>query len=192
MRRAGLLVPLLVLLAGCEAKFHDLRPPDAVNGSPGDVGTGGAGDAAETGPSADSTGGDVSFADGDTGDRPDSSTVEEDAGARIVAEGTFEPRDYEAQGTARLVELADGSWELRLGSDFQVESTPGPVVVLTTRETMGAEIKPGEGDKELDVLRSDSGADAYEVPGGPGSRRNAFIFCKPFGGEIGRAIMEAP
>lgn len=207
MRRVAVIVPCVFVFFACEANFRDLRPEDPVEQSAPDVGPS-AGDAEESttdaGRGDTGNGGMSGLSDvGDSGGAHDTSEGDsgagegmdsggDDAGERLAAVGTFESRDYDAEGTVRLVELADGSWELRLDRDFQVESTPGPVVVLTSRKTMGSEIKPGEGDEELGVLRSDSGADTYEVPDGPGSRRNAFIFCKPFGGEIGRAIMEAP
>lgn len=212
MRRSLWLISILMLLTACEANFRDLRPEDAVDPVTRDTGPP-SGDAdrrdtlsdtepVDTFSSDDSEvdpGGDAGDtgvpSDGmerDTASDPDTGTDTGGASERLVAEGTFESRDYEAKGTVQLYELPDGSWELRLGSDFEAESTPGPVVVLTRRETMGADIKPDQGDKELGALRSNAGADRYEVPGGPGSRRNAFIFCKPFGGEIGRAIMEAP
>ena len=202
-----LLLSLVVWLGACDAAFHDLRPEDTPPAPSGDTGApdpdastdGGRDVRSETDGEADTT---TATSDADTSARPDADADGEPdtdttdtndvQGGRVVAEGQFRPRDYDGKGTVELYRLASGSWELRLGEDFQVDNTPGPVVILTTRETMGSDIKPQMGDKELGVLRSNSGADRYAIPDGPGDRRVAFIYCKPFGAEMLRAILEAP
>ncbi len=114
-------------------------------------------------------------------------------GLRVLARGTFTGRaGHNGAGTAELRRLEDGSVELGFGADFSVSAVPGPVVVLTSRSELGTMILPGAGDFELAPLRENNGAQAYPVPGGDGGRRSAFVFCKPFGVEVARALLSPP
>lgn len=111
---------------------------------------------------------------------------------RLLAVGRFEGRaGHAGRGGARLVEIggAGGRLALRFDDDFDVSPVPGPVVVLTSRTTLGTAL--GGADRELGVLGAPRGAQEYAVVGGDGGARVAFIFCKPFGVEVARALLEA-
>jgi hypothetical protein len=110
-------------------------------------------------------------------------------GAVTFARGTFEGRDgHSGSGPAELVRLSDGSVELRFGAAFVASGVPGPVVVLSSRDDMGTTIDSALGDLSLGTLISTRGEQSYPVPGDDG-RRVAFVFCKPFGVEVARAIL---
>ncbi|CAN0592616.1 unnamed protein product, partial [Laminaria digitata] len=105
-----------------------------------------------------------------------------------VAEGPWQGRaDYQASGTASLLMRADGQFELRFSDDFTVSRVPGPVVVLSRRESLSGGIQPQQGDVELGVQAERSGAQSYVLPAGADDRRYVWIYCKPFGLEVGRA-----
>lgn len=193
MKRLLMLFAVTGLAAGCEAKFKDLRPEGSSTGTTDPYADGGFGDikdplAGDTG----SGGSDVDVVETDAveSDVPQADAAMMDAGDRLAAQGKFKPRDYNGEGTASLYELAGGGWELRLGKDFKTESVPGPVVVLAKEKTLGKKLKPKRGDVDLGKLKSDSGASTYKLPFPPGPRRVVFIYCKPFGLEVSRAILQ--
>lgn len=106
----------------------------------------------------------------------------------VLASGRFEGRDGHAgTGGGRLVRTAAGDVEVRLDPDFSTSSVPGPVVVLSTSDDLGTQLTTAEQD--LGALRSTNGAQAYPVPGGDSGRRNLFVYCKPFGVEVARAVL---
>lgn len=169
----------------CDAGFEDLRPEAVKAAQRG----GGPVDAAAPGLDAAVGGG----ADG--GASPD------DAGAgrqdaappaeeMILAEGPWMPSDYPATGASQLVRLADGGFALRFSDDFSTSGVPGPVVVLSTREALGSRLDPGAGDLRLGAMSTVRGAQMYRLPGPPGDRRRAFVFCEPFGVEVAHAVLE--
>lgn len=125
------------------------------------------------------------FAVGD----PDLGALPSDGGAAedVIARGRFTGRaGHAGAGGATLVTAANGRVELRFDDDFAVSPVPGPVVVLTARESLGTALT--DGDRELGVLGAARGAQTYTV-GTDGGERYAFIFCKPFGVEVARALL---
>jgi hypothetical protein len=156
-----LLLLLLLLFAGCEAHFTDLRPEDA----------------GFTGPPID-----AGFVD--VGPPP--------ADDEVILTGTFSGRGrYSGGGGASVVQRTDGTFELVFADDFTVSSVPGPVVVLSTRASLGSRIDEAQGDINLGVLMSRSGMQSYPVSAAALSAQYAWVFCRPFGVEIARAeLME--
>jgi hypothetical protein len=86
----------------------------------------------------------------------------------------------------------DGVAEVRLAADFSISDVPGPVVVLTTRDGLGTAIDPVAGDVEVAELRAPMGAQTYfgRVDGLRPTR--VFVFCKPYGLEVGKAELRDP
>jgi hypothetical protein len=148
---------LLLLLFGCEAQFTDLRPFDG--------GT--------SGPPID-----AGFID--IGPPPSDDEV--------LLQGTFSGRGrYSGGGTASIVQRTDGTFELVFEEDFTVSSVPGPVVVLTTRSSIGSRIDEAQGDINLGVLTMRSGLQSYPITSAALTSRYAWVFCRPYGVEIARA-----
>ena len=108
-----------------------------------------------------------------------------------LASGSFGGRaGHLAVGDASLFRGDEGRVELRFDSLFEVSQVPGPVVVLTSRESIGTTIDSGLGDLQLGPLSSYSGEQSYPVRD-PGDRRYAFVFCLSYGLEVARARMDA-
>lgn len=168
---------LAVWCLACEASFVDLRPdrgevaafpPDL--GPPEDAGVSEDASARSTEAGVDA--------------------AEPAAGPEEVSRGTWAGRsDYAATGTVRLVLTPSGQHRLELGADFSVSGVPGPVVVLSRRDTLGTRLDPSQ-DVELGALSSNRGGQSYAVPAGADDRMWAWIFCKPFGVEVARARLE--
>lgn len=157
--RTALLTAVLWSATACDATFTDFRPP-AVRG-------------------------------GDAGDAPDSGVDPPDGEGliRVLATGTFEGRaGHNAEGHVSLVELPGGSRELRFADDFSSSGAPGPIVLLSGRESLGTEVDPAL-DLNLGTHKSTRGAQSYPVPVSDDMRRIAWIYCVPYGVEIARAIM---
>ena len=98
--------------------------------------------------------------------------------------------DYSASGQASVVRLANGQLELRFSDDFRVDRVPGPVVLLSTRETLGRRLDPGAGDVELGRLQTERGAQTYQLPADVEDRTFAWVYCLPFGLEVARVSLE--
>jgi len=157
---------LCLSLAGCDAVFVDNRPPELLP----------AADLAQASPAADLAG-------------VDATGLDLAAASMAFARGSFTGRaGHLGEGTGELLRYTDGQVALRFGDDFEASGVPGPVVYLTSRDTMGNQIDPGL-DLELGPLAQLSGAQLYAVPGGDGGRRNAFVYCKPFKVEVARAVL---
>lgn len=171
-----------VFAFGCEASFDDLRPesealipevpvPDDMGASQED---------ATTQPDAE---------------REQDATASPDEGNNTIedveiASGTFEGRgSYSGSGSASIWKVGS-SWEVRLGQDFEVDSVPGPVMVLTRESTLGSSIDASRGDIELGVLESDSGVSVFGLDQDPDDRLVLWVFCKPFGLEVARAQLQ--
>ena len=159
---------ILIVLAGCQQQFVDQRPPKPLDTAASDLGAV-AGDLAAASP------GDLARRRG------------------VLAKGLFEGRGgHGGAGGASLFRRDDGTVELRLDGDFAVTGVVGPEVVLSAREALPT-IDPGAGDLDLGPLAHNSGAQSYPVAAGDGGRRQAWIYCKPFGVEVARAVlMETP
>ncbi|MEM7677267.1 MAG: hypothetical protein AAF449_14800 [Myxococcota bacterium] len=165
---------LVPLTAACDAQFVDLRDPSNKSSFDGGIVLrSDAGVVTDGGDSADDGGGAVSVG--------------------IVKEGVWTGRsDYRASGQATIERLDNGQVQLRFSSDFSVSRVPGPVVVLSYRQDIGRNIDPSQGDVELGRLLRNSGSQTYPVPAGVDDRLFAWVYCKPFGLEVGRAELETP
>lgn len=162
MRTRAVRFPLLLLLcAACEAHFTDLRPDDG----------------GFSGPPID-----AGFLD--VGPPP--------ATDETILAGTFSGRGrYSGSGGASIVQRTDGSFELVFADDFSVSSVPGPVVVLSTRASIGSRIDEAQGDINLGVLQRRSGSQSYEISSAALTAQYAWVYCRPYGVEIARAeLME--
>jgi hypothetical protein len=125
---------------------------------------------------------------GSPGEPPDAGNAAED----VLGVGSFEGRaGHTASGTAVFKRTASGL-VLELADDFRTQSVPGPVVVVSQRESLGGGLDPAQGDIELAVLSTRSGAQSYPVPEEGAASRYAWIYCRPFRVEVGRAPLEAP
>ncbi|MFO0572850.1 MAG: hypothetical protein U1A78_02535 [Polyangia bacterium] len=151
---------LLLLLAGCEARFVDLR----VNQGPGPAA-----------PLPDLAGIDLAG----TG-----------AVEKLLAKGPFTGRaGHAGAGTSQLVRRADGAVEGRFAADFSASNVPGPAVFLTSRTDMGTTLDP-VADVNLGTLKAPAGSQVYAVPAGAEEgRRNVFIYCQPFRVEVAKAAL---
>ncbi|MBK6686062.1 MAG: hypothetical protein IPG45_16430 [Deltaproteobacteria bacterium] len=119
----------------------------------------------------------------DTGPLPTSDVV--------YASGPMAPRgSYSAAGTASLVIRSTGALELELDEGFRVSGVPGPVVVLSRRASIGRRIDPELGDVELGTLEANSGLQRYPIPSHALDASYAWVYCRPFGVEIARAVLE--
>ncbi len=125
----------------------------------------------------DRVGTDLGLSDLARNDNPDR------AASVPLARGSFEGRaGHSGAGTAEL-----SAGELRFAADFAVSAVPGPVVVVTTRDALGTKIDPAT-DLDLGPLRATTGAQSYALA--DTTRRYVFVFCKPFGVEVARALLE--
>ena len=185
----------------CDSIFTDLRPddergaPDAAVDAGLDSGQGALVDGGAGAP-------DAAVFDALTpdagGGAPDAGTSEPDAGApvpdagtslpdAVLARGTFEGRTgYNASGEVQL-RRRDGALEVVFGDNFDSQSVPGPVVILSRRDSLGNTIDPDAGDIELDVLRANTGAQTYSVPPEGADANYAWIYCRPFLVEVARS-----
>jgi hypothetical protein len=160
VNRAAFLLMALALSGCLRARFIDERPdlPDLL--PPADLAS-----------SSDLTGADLTTF------------------ASTVATGTFSGRShYNGEGSAELVDLGNGQFELRFGSDFNVSQVPGPLVYLSSRGAIGSTID-SRTDLFLGALTSYSGAQSYLIEGDPGDRRYAWVYCGPFRVEVALAPM---
>lgn len=110
----------------------------------------------------------------------------------VLARGSFEGRDgHFGRGTAELI-AEGGGLVLRFAGDFQVSGVPGPFVYLSARDDLDTQPSEAEGDIELAPLSASAGAQRYAVPAAAASLCTAFVFCKPFGVEVARALLVSP
>src|SRR3954467_10192864 len=121
------------MVGGCQASFIDLRPleerfpPDMAGVTPPDL----------SAPQLDFSGVDLIGFDFTQPPPPDLANGSE----TTLASGTFVGRaGHAAGGGASRVTKTDGTMELRFAADFMVTDVPGPVVVLTSRDTLGTAV----------------------------------------------------
>lgn len=161
-------VSAAVMSVGCNAIVEDLRPDELRPQTSPDAGV--------VSPNAD-----AGLTDGGFLDAGPNVTLEE----VVLSAGQFVELDYEITGTSEVVRLADGSLELRMSPDFRSFAVPGPVVVFSNRDLIGRIIQAD--DLRIGALTSNSGAQSYTVPSGAENFRYVFVYCEPFGLEVGRA-----
>ncbi|MCA9667084.1 MAG: hypothetical protein KC503_15910 [Myxococcales bacterium] len=176
---SALLACVLLSSSGCSAIFTSDRPPGSDTATPTPDGRADDSGGDVQGPSPDTASG-----DGPQPDAPPSSGM-------VIADGNWEGRTgHVGKGTVEMFRTAGGEIELRFSADFETSAVPTPVVVLTSRDSIGSAIDASKGDLDLGALTSVSGAQTYKVPGGDGGRRYVWVFCVPFGIEISRAPLK--
>ena len=165
MRAYAILITCVALTSACEAGFTDFRPEGIVN---------------QVGSSTI----DAGFVDG--------GAVE--VMAATLADGDWRGRgSYSGAGRVTIAIDDQGATVLRLSEDFSVSSVPGPFLVMSSRDSLGASIEPSMGDIEIGVLAESRGAQTYPIPVEAAGLPYAWVFCKPFGVEVARAeLMEVP
>ena len=68
------------------------------------------------------------------------------------------------------------------------QGVPGPAIALSPRNPLGGSVDADELD--LGALDSNSGAQAFALPGAPDEYGFVWIWCKPFGLDVAYAQME--
>src|SRR4051812_17677570 len=110
----------------------------------------------------------------------------------LVATGRFIGRaGHVAAGGVELYDH-EGTTEVRFLPDFSISDVPGPVVVLTPRDSLGIAIDPVAGDLSVAPLRTPMGAQSYFANAGGLPPTSVFVFCMPYGLEVGKAPLGGP
>jgi hypothetical protein len=108
---------------------------------------------------------------------------------RTLAAGTFRGTDefHFGRGTASIVEVASGTFQLRL-EEFSVRNGPDLYVYLSTATGAYA-----DDALELGKLKATDGSFGYDLPAGtdPARYRSAIIWCKQFSHLFAVAPFEA-
>lgn len=165
-------------LTACNASFDDLRPPRDDSGLD-------TASVPELGVDA------RHLLDGLRRDAvADGQTQADAAQAGPISRGTFGGLSgYQVKGEATVERQADGSYELLFSSAFSASSGPALVVVMSDRATLGT-IQTGQGDVRVGELKSNSGAQSYDLSAAAAVRRYVWIFCEPFGVDFGKAELK--
>lgn len=181
MKRTTIIVCAASFMMGCSAEFTDLRPDSGTVQSAPDSGMANAN---ATSPNAQSPDSGAATNDAETSDAADAATADE----TLIATGDFVNVDYQTSGSAQFWRLADGSYEVRLTSDFSTQGVPGPALALSPRNPLGGSIDADELD--IGGLDSNSGMQSYSLPGPPTDYAYTWIWCEPFGLDVAYAAME--
>lgn len=176
---------LLAGLTGCNASFEDLRPPGMDDG--GSPERSQLEQGVDVGRSDGAAASDALSADGAADSAPTA-----DAGlVGPISRGTFGGLSgYQVTGEATVQRQADGSFKLLFSSSFSASNGPALVVVMSDRATLGT-IQPAQGDVRVAELKSNSGAQSYDLSAAAASRGFVWIFCEPFGVDFGKAELKA-
>jgi hypothetical protein len=99
--------------------------------------------------------------------------------------GSFESRAHTTTGTARVIELADGSRVLAL-VDFETDAGPDLFVYVTAGETSGNDV---DGAAQLGSLKGNIGNQQYELPASLelGDAATVVVWCRAFSVAFGAA-----
>lgn len=128
----------------------------------------------------------------DEGDEPaepgqsDASDEPAVAAPREVASGQFEDRDHPGEGTATLVDTAEGT-VLTL-TDFATDNGPDLLVYLVPAEAPNGSV---EGFVDLGVLKGNIGDQQYDVPDGvdAGAGWRVVVWCRAFAVTFTEALL---
>ncbi|MEM1415225.1 MAG: hypothetical protein AAGH15_10005 [Myxococcota bacterium] len=183
----------LGVLAGCDARF-ELLDDSLIDPGPGvaDLGLDG-GNATPDAGMPDGGLDDAGLADAGLTDAgmPDAGV---DAGVGSddpLFAGTFEDRNgYTATGDVTLEDLGDGNVRITLSSGFSTAAVPGPVLIVSDRDSIGRRL-----DRSRDIIvfrfTRDAlvGAREIVVPLTLPENPTVFTYCEPFTVETGRALV---
>lgn len=116
-------------------------------------------------------------------DTPDSPAV---AAPREVASGQFEERDHPGEGTATLVDTAEGT-VLTL-TDFATDNGPDLLVYLVPADAPDGSV---EGFVDLGVLKGNIGDQQYDVPDqvDAGAGWRVVVWCRAFAVTFTEALL---
>jgi hypothetical protein len=117
------------------------------------------------------------------------SSVDPDPGPTELARGTFVSQEHETSGTAKVIELDDGSRTLRL-EGFSTTNGPDLHVWLSEKTAGGNWFKYGGGRKaQLGELKANRGSHNYAIPADVelDGLRSVVIWCKRFHVAFGSA-----
>ena len=97
--------------------------------------------------------------------------------------GEFMEVDYAGSGNATVVRFANGSYELRL-TDLEFRGVPGPVLVMTTRDSLDGGIDETKGDRLIadSIQNTDSATFALDFDAS--AYGHVWIYCLPFQLEV--------
>ena len=119
-----------------------------------------------------------------------SEPMPDEDGPSVLRSGTFVDRDHPTSGTAKVIELEDGSLILRL-EDFATDNGPALQVYLSTAPT-----DAGHGDFDddfvhLGALKGNIGNQNYDIPAGTDldTYTTVVIWCDPFNVAFGAAAL---
>lgn len=113
------------------------------------------------------------------------------AGPTELARGTFVGQEHETSGTAKVIELPDGSRTLRL-EGFKTTNGPDLHVWLSEKKAGGNWFKYGSGRKaQLGELKANRGNHNYAIPSDVelDGLRSVVIWCKRFNVAFGSASL---
>ncbi|MEM9324494.1 MAG: DM13 domain-containing protein [Bacteroidota bacterium] len=93
---------------------------------------------------------------------------------------------YDVTGSAILSATGSGALQLQLSEDFSVQNGPGLYLYLSNNRTNI------NGGVEISELRSNSGADIYNLPGTVELQdfSHVLVWCRPFGVGFGTGALE--
>ena len=103
----------------------------------------------------------------------------------VLGKGTFsEKSGYKTSGSVSIVKTARGI-EVRLGSNFSMNSAPGPYLGFGNNGKYDA-------STQFSKLNSKSGAQVYKVPGNidVSKYKEIYIWCRPFNVPLGVAKLK--
>jgi hypothetical protein len=117
------------------------------------------------------------------------SSADADLGLTELARGTFVSQEHKTSGTAKVIELPDGSRTLRL-ERFETSNGPDLHVWLSEKRAGGNWFKYGSGRKaQLGELKANRGSHNYAIPSDVelDGLRSVVIWCKRFHVAFGSA-----
>jgi hypothetical protein len=131
-------------------------------------------------------------APGSTSAVPATPTASPSAAAALIAEGSFVTHEHDTTGTAALVRLPSGAFQLVL-RDLATSDGPDLRVWLTDRPVTAAGWRTFDDGRhvELGRLKGNHGTQVYDVPAGVDvtDYRSVTIWCKRFSVSFGAAAL---
>jgi hypothetical protein len=110
---------------------------------------------------------------------------------RVVAAGTFVPRDKDASGTAVVYDL-DGQQVLRL-EDFATSNGPDVFIVLSPHPADSDNATLAQGYLSLGSMKGNIGSQNYEIPAGTdlNAYQSVIVWCDRFTSAFGASELTA-